>query len=98
MGVVYQAHDRQSGRTVALKVLREADSAPLGRFANEVEVLSRLDHPHIVGYVSHGVTGSGRPYVVMPWLDGTDLETRLESGALTIDESLALARAMADAL
>ncbi|MGO8997177.1 MAG: protein kinase domain-containing protein [Polyangiaceae bacterium] len=98
MGVVYQAHDRQSGRTVALKLLRETDPVPLDRFANEVEVLSRVDHPHIVGYVTHGVTGSGNPYVVMPWLEGTDLETRLENGALTVDETLAIARALADAL
>jgi hypothetical protein len=98
MGTVYQARDHESGRTVALKVLREADQVPRGRFANEVAVLSALDHPRIVGYVSHGVTGRGSPYLVMPWLDGTDLETRLESGALSIDETLAMARGVADAL
>src|ERR1700734_2942267 len=98
MGIVYQAHDRLLGRSVALKVLQESDPTPLGRFAHEVEVLSTLDHPHIVGYVSHGVTSSGAPYVVMPWLEGVDLQSRLESGPLTIDETPTLARAMADAL
>ncbi len=98
MGTVYQARDHQSGRTVALKVLREADQGPPGLFANEVALLSALDHPRIVGYVSHGVTERGSPYVVMPWLDGTDLETRLRSGPLSIDETVALARAVAGAL
>ncbi len=97
-GVVYQARDRQSGRAVALKVLEDSSPVRRGLFANEVEVLSTLDHPHIVGYVSHGVTESGHPYVVMPWLEGTDLETRLEKGALTVDDTLAMARALADAL
>ena len=83
---------------MALKVLQDRDPIPLGRFAHEVEVLSGLDHPHIVGYVDHGVTEDDAPYVVMPWLDGTDLESRLEAGPLSIDETLALARAVADAL
>ena len=98
MGIVYQAHDRSLGRAVALKVLQDRDPIPLGRFAHEVEVLSGLNHPHIVGYVNHGVTEDGAPYVVMPWLDGMDLESRLEAGPLSIEETLALARAVADAL
>ncbi|HEY2514704.1 MAG TPA: protein kinase, partial [Polyangiaceae bacterium] len=97
-GVVYQARDRHSGDSVALKVLRDASSAPLGAFENEVDVLSALDHPHIVGYVGHGTTGSGHPYLVMPWLEGTDLQTRLEEGPLLIEETLAMAQVLADAL
>jgi eukaryotic-like serine/threonine-protein kinase len=98
MGVVYQAHDRVSGHAVALKVLLERDQGPAERFAHEIELLSTLNHPHIVGYVSHGTTDEGSPYLVMPWLEGMDLQERLRSGPLSIAETLALARHVADAL
>ncbi len=98
MGVVYQALDRRSDRAVALKVLVERDQGPAERFAHEIELLSTLDHPHIVGYVSHGTTDEGAPYLVMPWLEGMDLQERLRAGPLSIDETLVLARHVADAL
>ena len=98
MGVVYQAHDRATGRAVALKVLLERDQGPTERFAHEIQLLSTLDHPHIVGYVSHGTTEEGSPYLVMPWLQGMDLQERLRAGPLSIAETLALARDVADAL
>ena len=103
MGVVYQARDRVSGATVALKVLidlrpGEARHAQGDRFLQESELLSTLDHPHIVGYVAHGTTGDGAPYLVMPWLEGRDLQTRLREGPLSIDDTLLLARRVADGL
>lgn len=98
MGVVYRARDRGSGRDVALKTLLRAEQPLTERFAQEVEVLSAVDHPRVVGYVTHGVTEDGVPYLVMPWLEGIDLQTRLASGPLSIDETLTLARHVADAL
>jgi tetratricopeptide (TPR) repeat protein len=98
MGVVYQALDRKAERFVALKVLLHSDQGPADRFATEVEHLSTLEHPHIVGYVSHGVTEDGTPFLVMPWFEGIDLEERLRKGPLSIDETLTLARRVAEAL
>lgn len=98
MGVVYHARDRQTGRDVALKTLREAGHERSDRFAQEVELLSGIDHPRIVGYVTHGNTDDGLPYLVMPWLDGVDLQTRLASGPLSVDEAVTLARHVAHAL
>ena len=98
MGVVYQTLDRASGRFVALKVLLHSDQGPADRFAAEVELLSTLEHPHIVGYVSHGATEHGTPFLVMPWFDGIDLEERLRKGPLSIDDTLTLARRVAEAL
>ena len=51
MGVVYLAIDRITGRAVALKVLREdvgADPVYRARFRREGELLSQLNHPHII--------------------------------------------------
>ena len=98
MGIVYQARDRTTDRSVALKVLLHGDEAPADRFAAEVELLLTLEHPHIVGYVSHGTTEDGIPFLVMPWLEGIDLEERLRGEPLSIEETLTLARRVADAL
>jgi hypothetical protein len=98
MGVVYQARDLENDAIVALKTLRRSDVSSAGRFAREIEVLSAISHPRIVGYVSHGSLDGGEPYVVMPWLEGADLEARLQAGALTVDETLIIARGAAEAL
>ena len=98
MGVVYRAHDRATGGAVALKVLQGREQGPTDRFAQEVLVLSTIAHPHIVGYVAHGVTTDGAPYLVMPWLEGMDLQQRLAAGPLSVDDTITIARCVADAL
>jgi eukaryotic-like serine/threonine-protein kinase len=98
MGVVYEARDRTTRGRVALKVLSHVEEGPGDRFAQEIELLASLKHPHIVGYVAHGVTPGGAPYLVMPWLEGFDLQVRLLKEALTVDETYTLARAVASAL
>src|SRR5687767_7675207 len=77
MGIVYRARDRETNSTVALKLVRQQEIESVDRFSEEVELLARLAHPHIVGYITHGVSESGVPYLVMPWLEGLDLQHRL---------------------
>src|SRR5579872_7112304 len=99
MGVVYQARDRETARMVALKALVEGKAGSFDRFEQEIQLLSALDHPHIVGYVTHGFTPEGAPYLVMPWLEGQDLQRRLDvSGALSVEETLVVAKCVANAL
>ena len=98
MGVVYQARDLSTGNNVALKILIGGEEVHAARFAQEVQLLSGLAHPHIVGYVSHGGTAEGAPYLVMPWLEGCDLQERLRKRPLTVEETLSLARGVAEAL
>jgi len=98
MGEVYQATDRITGQKVALKTIH---GKPVhdDRFAREALVLSELRHPGIVGYVTHGVTSSGYPYLVMDWLDGIDLEEHLKiRGALPLEDAVWIASRTADAL
>jgi len=98
MGVVYQARDRQGGGLVAIKALRDRRDEMAGRFAQEVEILSRVEHPHIVGYVTHGTTAHAMPFLVMPWLEGRDLQDVLRDGPLSVDAAMTIARAVASAL
>lgn len=100
MGTVFRAHDLQSGRKIALKLLygRSVQQRDLERFGREAQLLSELHHPGIVSYVAHGQAQGGIPYLAMQWLEGEDLSVRLERGRLTPRETLILLEKAADAL
>jgi len=98
MGSVYRAHDRLVGRTVAIKILHDSAIAARDRFVREAELLLELRHPAIVGYIAHGVTAEGRPYLALEWLEGEDLGARLARGRMRTGDALTIARRVADAL
>ncbi|MFO0587713.1 MAG: protein kinase [Polyangiaceae bacterium] len=97
MGVVYRAKDNVTGQPVALKLLRAA-TFDADRFFREARVLSEVRHPGVVGYVAHGVTAEGQPYIAMEWLEGGDLEERLRQGRLPVGDALLLGQRIAEAL
>ncbi len=75
MGVVYRAHDEQSGQTLALKLLRPelaADTQALERFRREGLLTRRLRHPNIVAFYDIA-QADDLAYVTMEWLDGQTL-------------------------
>src|SRR5215468_10775251 len=98
MGTVFRARDPISGETVAVKIVSDAQSHLADRFAREVKVLAELSHPGIVRYISHGVTPSGGLFLVMEWVDGEVLKTRLKRGPLPVGEAVTLATRVAEAL
>jgi eukaryotic-like serine/threonine-protein kinase len=98
MGVVYKAHDRTTGDTVALKVLQPLHAGSDQRFAREAVALSAMKHPGIVRHVTHGTTSDGSPYLAMEWLEGEDLAQRLARGPLELTDAVALARRVAESL
>jgi serine/threonine protein kinase/tetratricopeptide (TPR) repeat protein len=95
MGTVYRAKDRQTSGPVAVKVITNERDA--SRFVREAEALHELSHPGIVQYVAHGVA-DGIAYLAMEWLEGEDLQNRLEREPLTISESLTIALRASSAL
>lgn len=98
MGEVYRAVDRTTGKAVAIKVLRELNLESSQRLAEESRMLETLSHPHIVRYVAHGIVPTGAPYLAMEWLDGESLATRLTRKGLRLEETVALATHVAEAL
>lgn len=75
MGVVYKARPRDSHSLVALKMMtpRTAeDAVSVKRFRREVELASRLKHPHIVAALDGG-EHEGREFLVMELVDGLNL-------------------------
>jgi eukaryotic-like serine/threonine-protein kinase len=98
MGAVYRALERMTGWPVALKVMARQGRDDDERFAQEARVLAELSHPAIVRYVAHGATAEGQPFLAMEWLEGEDLSERLAHKSLSVVESLAVARRIAEGL
>jgi tetratricopeptide (TPR) repeat protein len=98
MGTVYRALDTLSGQPVALKVLAPSAAGERARFVREVRVLAELHHPTIVRYIADGETPEHEPWLAMEWLDGETLSQRLARGRLTTEETLVVARRVAEAL
>jgi serine/threonine protein kinase len=100
MGQVYRATDTRLKRHVAIKILPPglaADHDRLSRFQREAEVLASLNHPQIAAI--YGVEESaGVTALVMELVEGDDLSQRIARGAIPLDEALAIARQIADAL
>jgi serine/threonine-protein kinase len=73
MGKVYLVADRDLGRHVALKVMREDRSELSRQFIEEAQILAQLEHPNIVPLHDLGVTGDGDPYCTMRYVRGRTL-------------------------
>ena len=107
MAAVYLARDRKHDRHVAVKVLHAELAAVLGteRFVQEIRVIATLQHPHIVGLIDSGVFGAeggplaGRPYYVMPYVEGQSLRQKLaREGQFSVPETVRIATEVASAL
>ena len=82
MGKLYRAEHQRLHRQVAVKVLASALSGnqeALLRFRREADIISQLDHPHIVRILDFDTTESGDPYIVMELLSGMSLAQRLSA-------------------
>src|SRR5581483_6187599 len=76
MGEVYEAtHARLAGRYAIKVLLRDvaSDAKQFARFQREAEVTSSLRHPNIVQVLDFRALADGTPYIVMEYLNGTDL-------------------------
>ncbi|MCU0573043.1 MAG: protein kinase [Syntrophobacteraceae bacterium] len=100
MGVVYQAHDPQIDRAVALKVLRpdRVDSeAFVHRFIKEAKAVGRLSHPNIVVVYDIG-EDHGTVYISMEYLEGKPLSEVLKERSLSLSQALRIGIQVSDAL
>ena len=100
MGAVYRATDTSLSRQVAIKVLPDAFAADpdrLARFEREAKTLAALNHPHIAAIYAIEKS-AGMHALVMELVEGEDLSQRIARGAIPLDETLPIARQIADAL
>lgn len=66
MGEVWQAHQPSLGRSVALKLAKQGDTAARARFVAEAKITGELHHPGIVTVHEFGRTPDGRLFYAMP--------------------------------
>jgi len=100
MGEVFRARDTKLDRDVAIKVLPAAfteDAERLARFEREAKLLAQLQHSSIAAIYGMEDSGSARA-LVMELVEGPTLADRLAEGPLALEESLAIARQVAEAL
>ena len=101
MGVVFRATQLALQRSVALKAIAPelaADPDFRERFQRESLLVASIDHPNVIPIYEAGEL-DGTLYLIMRWVDGTDLRTLLTtSGRLSPDRAIKLVRPVASAL
>src|SRR6187200_1538041 len=98
MASVYLAEDERLGRRVAVKRLHTTGSEESSRrFAREARIGARLNHPNLVA-VYDAISDEDEVLIVMEYVDGEDLGSRLRSDPPFPDEGLAILRAVASGL
>jgi len=100
MGEVYRARDVRLDRTVALKIIPahlSSDPQRHQRFEREARAISALQHPNICTLYDVDLQG-GNEYLVMEYLEGETLASRLQKGPLPLDLMLRYATEVSDAL
>ena len=100
MGVVYQAHDPQIDRLVALKVLREdrlSSEDYIRRFLKEATAVGRLSHRSIVTVFDIG-QDHGTIYIAMELLEGTPLDELMKQHGLALEDVYRVGGEVAEAL
>jgi serine/threonine protein kinase/Tol biopolymer transport system component len=100
MGEVYRALDKNLGRQVAIKILPAAfaeDKERMARIEREAKLLATLNHPNIAAVYGFE-EAKGLRFLVLELVEGETLQTRLDRGALPLDEALETCRQTAEGL
>ena len=100
MGEVFRARDTKLEREVALKLLPPdfaSDPERLARFEREAKLLAALNHPGVAAI--YGIEQKdGQPFLVLELAQGEDLSARIARGRVPVDEAVAIAKQVAEAL
>ncbi len=100
MGQVYRARDTRLGRPVAIKLIRTEGARRPDfriRFQREAQATASLNHPHICALYDVGEQ-EGASYLVMEYVEGQTLASRLREGPLPLDQLLNRAAEVSQAL
>jgi serine/threonine protein kinase/predicted ATPase len=100
VSVVYEALDRDTDERVALKLINipQAEDALVKRIEREIAILQQLQHPHIVRCHGSGKLNDGRIYLVLDWLEGSDLADFKSRAPLTLRRVLQIVNQVAAAI
>ena len=88
-------------RRVVIKVLLQAslnDPYVVTKFRQEIEALSRIDHPNVVSVLGAGELRDGKPYIVMQYVDGVTLRSLIPSEGMDLDRVASILKQIGAAL
>jgi serine/threonine protein kinase len=100
MGEVWRAHDSETDRVVAIKLLPaflSGDEEFKHRFRREAHAAARLNDPHVIPIHHYGEI-NGQLYVDMRLIEGRDLQTVLADGPLDPERAVRIVEQIARAL
>lgn len=102
VGAVYLARDRKlHDKRVVIKVLLEKsvqNSWVVQKFEQEKEALARVDHPGVVGILDNGELPDGQLYIVMQYIDGATLRSRILPEGIPLNYAAELIKQIGRAL
>ncbi len=102
MGTVYKVRDKRLDKTFAVKVLHPTlveDNNSLKRFEQEAQAASNLTHVNMCAVYAYGVGQAGAPYIVMDYLDGSDLgDVIANEGSLAVPRAVDIFVQVGDAI
>src|SRR3984893_4842363 len=91
MGQVFLAKDLQlHSRPVVIKLLLDEaykDPYMLKKFQQEMEALSRIQHPGVIGIIDSGELPGARPFIVMEYIDGMNLRAQIRSEGMNLERT-----------
>ena len=102
MSIVYKARHRFMDRIVAIKLLRSSmisEAQSIERFKQEAQAVALLTHPNIVSVYDFGIVDGVLPFLVMDYLEGTNLGEVLEKeGHLSVERAVRIFRQVCEGL
>lgn len=101
MGIVYKAQDVRLGRFVALKFLPPnlaEDEGQKMRFIQEAKAASAIDHPNIGAIHEIDEAENGEVFIAMAYYEGETLKKKIESGPLSVGQTINIAVQVAEGL
>lgn len=101
MGAVYKARQIALDRWAAIKVLPAVaaqNPEDVQRFIKEARAMAKLVHPHIVAVFDFGQTYAHHLFLVMEYVEGSDLHRRTRSGEITKERAREVIAQLCDAL
>jgi serine/threonine protein kinase len=101
-GAIYLAHDKELlGKAVVIKFLHEKslqNAWAVNKFKHEIESLTRIDHPGVVGVLDTGQMPDGTPFLVMQYIKGVSLRSMMKPEGLEFERAATFISQLGQAL
>jgi serine/threonine protein kinase len=101
-GAIYLAHDKELlGKAVVIKFLHEKslqNAWAVNKFKHEIESLTRIDHPGVVGVLDTGQMPDGTPFLVMQYIKGVSLRSMMKQEGLEFERTATFISQLGQAL